>query len=325
MTKPILILEDLKTYFFTDTGTFRAVDGVSLTLNQGETLGIVGESGSGKSVTALSILRLLDPPGKIIGGKVLFDGHDLVKVSKEQIRKIRGNKISMIFQEPMSSLNPLYKVGDQIAEIIRLHQGLDRKASFGKAVELIKSVGIPEPQSRAKDYPHQLSGGMQQRIMIAMALSCRPRIMIADEPTTALDVTIQAQILKLMKSLQQNIGTSIIFITHDLGVIARMARKVAVMYAGKIVESCNVFDLFEDPLHPYTKALLESIPAGQKGKHANRFLRVIPGAVPNLADLPKGCAFAPRCADAWDLCRQKTPEAFRIDEDRIANCWKYAK
>jgi len=324
LSEPILQLRDLKTYFYTDLGIVRAVDGVRLAIRARETLGIVGESGCGKSVTALSILRLVDPPGRIVGGEVLFEGENLLQYPKEAMRKIRGNKISMIFQEPMASLNPLFRVSDQIEEAIRLHQGVDRKEAAHRALEMLRLVGIPSPEKRAKEFPHQLSGGMQQRIMIAMALVCNPVLLIADEPTTALDVTIQAQILFLINQLKKEIGTAVLFITHDLGVISKVSQNVAVMYAGKVVEYSDVFELFDDPAHPYTRALLDSIPKGTKGGPERRRLNVIPGSVPNLLELPPGCPFAPRCKERGTVCDRKGPPEFEIRPGRSVRCWKYA-
>jgi oligopeptide/dipeptide ABC transporter ATP-binding protein len=283
----------------------------------------VGESGSGKSVTALSILRLVDPPGRVVGGEILFQGKDLLQFSKKEIRRIRGNKISMIFQEPMASLNPLFRVSSQIEEALGLHQHLGQKAAREKALEMLRLVSIPSPERRAKDFPHQLSGGMQQRVMIAMALACNPAVLIADEPTTALDVTIQAQILYLINQLKRESGTAVLFITHDLGVISKMAQNVAVMYAGKVVEYSNVYDLFDDPIHPYTKALLESIPKGSKDDPGKRRLNVIPGTVPNLLDLPPGCSFGPRCEGPMEICTREGPPELEIKPGRSVRCWKH--
>lgn len=324
MTEPILQLRSLKTHFFTDQGVVRAVDGINLSLRAGETLGIVGESGSGKSVTALSILRLIDPPGKITDGEILFQGVNLLTRSKSEMRQIRGDKISMIFQEPMASLNPLFRIAAQIVEALRLHRHLSSKQAGEMALELLRLVGIPSPERRARDFPHQLSGGMQQRVMIAMALACKPAILIADEPTTALDVTIQAQILHLMDRLKQEIGTAVLFITHDLGVISKVAQNVAVMYAGKVVEYSDVFDLFDRPCHPYTRALLESIPTGTKGDSRKGRLNAIPGTVPNLIELPPGCSFAPRCNDRMSHCTKKDPPEIETKPGRMVRCWKYS-
>jgi len=318
LTKNLVEVKDLKTYFYTEDGVVPAVDGVSLHVKRGETLGIVGESGCGKSVTSLSIMRLIpDPPGKIIDGTVLFEGDNLLTKSDSEMRKIRGNDISMIFQEPMTSLNPVYTVGDQIAEAIILHQGLSKRQAMEKAVDMLKLVGIPAPEQRVREYPHQLSGGMRQRVMIAMALSCNPKLLIADEPTTALDVTIQAQILELMKGLKQELDTAIMLITHDLGVIAEMAERVVVMYCGKIVEEADVFDLFANPMHPYTEGLLNSIPKLTTKKAR---LHVIEGVVPNPLNMPGGCRFHPRCPYAMDMCKEQQPELELVNGHQVA-CW----
>ena len=317
--RPLLEVRDLRTEFATDEGRFAAVDGVSFTIDRGETVGLVGESGSGKSVTSLSILRLVpSPPGRIAGGQILFEGQDLLRLSEARMRRIRGNRIAMIFQEPMTSLNPVYPVGAQIAESLRLHQRLPRREAFARAVELLRLVGIPDPETRARQYPHQMSGGMRQRVMIAMAVSCNPQLLIADEPTTALDVTVQAQILDLMKSLRRRTGTAILLITHDLGVIADMADRVLVMYAGKIVEVAGVDELFARPLHPYTEGLLASLP--QLHRRRQR-LHVIPGQVPNPARLPGGCRFHPRCPHASDLCRRQEPQLRPAGAGRWVACW----
>ncbi|MBX9947257.1 MAG: ABC transporter ATP-binding protein, partial [Reyranella sp.] len=303
----ILEVDDLQTLFFTAVGTVRAVDGVSYALKSGETLGVVGESGCGKSVSALSILRLVaNPPGRIVGGAVRFEGKNLLELSEPEMERIRGNEISMIFQEPMTSLNPLYSVGRQVSEAIALHQGLSRKEAMDRAVEMLRRVYIPEPERRAHAYPHQMSGGMRQRVMIAMALSCNPKVLIADEPTTALDVTIQAQILDLMRELQETYGTAIVLITHDMGVVAENADRVVVMYAGRKVEEAPAADLFDNPGHPYTKGLLGSIPhldTAAQSNGARARLNEIKGMVPSLFDLPPGCSFAPRCGFATDRCR----------------------
>ena len=321
----ILQIEDLQTHFFTAVGTVRAVDGVSYALKAGETLGVVGESGCGKSVTALSVLRLVaNPPGRIVGGTIRFQGRNLLEISDAEMERIRGNEISMIFQEPMTSLNPLYTVGKQIAEAVALHQGLNKRDSWDRAVEMLKRVYIPEPERRAHAYPHQLSGGMRQRVMIAMALSCNPKVLIADEPTTALDVTIQAQILDLMRELQETFGTAIVLITHDMGVVAENADRVVVMYAGRKVEEADATRLFDHPGHPYTRGLLESIPhldtAARSGARRPR-LNEIKGMVPSLFRLPQGCTFAPRCGLASDQCRQVAPP---LEEQRPGHwiaCW----
>lgn len=319
----LLRVKGLKTYFFVDEGVVKAVDGVSFELRRGETLGLVGESGCGKTVMALSILRLVpDPPGRIVGGKILFQGQDLLGLSGSAMRKIRGNKISMIFQEPMTSLNPVFTIGNQIAEAITLHQGLDRKAALRKAVEMLELVGIPVPERRVSEYPHQLSGGMRQRAMIAMALSCNPQILIADEPTTALDVTIQAQILDLIFGLKQELGMAVILITHDLGVIAETAQKVAVMYSGKIVEMADAELLFSNPLHPYTQGLLKSVPRLDREKRAKgERLQEIAGFVPSLAEVPSGCSFHPRCSFAMKVCSQKEPQLIDAGGAHLVSCW----
>ena len=304
----LLEVNDLKTYFDTDEGTVRAVDGVSFHISRGETLAVVGESGSGKSVTSLSAMRLIPtPPGRIADGEILFEGRDLVTRPEREMRRIRGNEISMIFQEPMTSLNPVYTVGDQIAEAIVLHQGKSNREALRMSAEMLDLVGIPEPEKRIKNYPHQMSGGMRQRVMIAMALSCGPKLLIADEPTTALDVTIQAQILDLMRNLQNEIGMSILFITHDLGVVAEMADRVVVMYAGRAVEEGDVKDIFGAPKMPYTLGLLNSIPRVDKAAVHQQRLEAIPGNVPNPLYLPEGCAFHPRCRFVIDECKDEIP------------------
>ena len=319
----VLEVKNLKTHFISNKGISKAVDGIDFTLRKGETLGIVGESGCGKSMTSLSILRLIpSPPGKIVDGQVLLKGQDLVKMSDEEIRKIRGNRISMIFQEPMTSLNPVIPVGEQIAEALRLHQGLTKKQAWDKSVEMIGLVGIPSPEKRAKQEPFQLSGGMRQRIMIAMALACTPEVLIADEPTTALDVTIQAQILEIMKDLQKKIGMGIIFITHDLGVVAEMCDQVGVMYAGQIVEHQVAKDLFKNPLHPYTQGLIGSLPKLYEDQEE---LQIIEGTVPSPYDYPVGCRFAERCPFAQDICVQKQPNLTQVDELSKVRCWKYSE
>ena len=324
-SRPLLEIENLHTHFVTPAGVVRAVDGVSYSLRSGETLGVVGESGCGKSVTALSILRLISsPPGRIVEGAIRFDGTDLLSLSESQMEDIRGNRISMIFQEPMTSLNPLLTVGRQISEAIALHQKLPRRQAADRAIEMLRRVHIPEPERRAHAYPHQLSGGMRQRVMIAMALSCNPDVLIADEPTTALDVTIQAQILDLMRELRDTLGTAIILITHDMGVVAENADRVVVMYAGRKVEEANVDDLFDRPAHPYTRGLLGSIPSldlAARTVPARSRLSEIKGMVPSLFNLPKGCSFAPRCALATDQCRATAPQ---LEEHRLGHlvaCW----
>ena len=323
--RAVLEIDNLQTHFFTPAGVIKAVDGVSYTVHNGETLAVVGESGCGKSVTALSILRLVaSPPGRIVGGQIRFEGKDLARMTEKQMEAIRGNDISMIFQEPMTSLNPLFSVGHQIAEAIALHQGLSKKEAAAKAVDMLRLVSIPEPEKRALSYPHQMSGGMRQRVMIAMALSCDPKVLIADEPTTALDVTIQAQILQLMRELQQRYGMAIILITHDLGVVAETADRVVVMYAGRKVEEAIVDELFERPAHPYTEGLLGSIPSLDEASRpgaARSQLNEIKGMVPSLAKLPKGCSFAPRCSYATEHCRTVTPELAQVRPDHWVACW----
>ncbi len=316
----LLQISGLKTHFFTPDGVAKAVDGVSLILDEGETLCVVGESGCGKTVTALSILRLIpDPPGKIVAGEIRFRGRDLLTLPEKEIRGVRGNEISMIFQEPMTSLNPVFTVGYQIVEAIALHQGLGKRAAWDQAVKMLDKVGIPDPAQRAGEYPHQLSGGMRQRAMIAMALSCNPKILIADEPTTALDVTIQAQILELMNRLQEDFGTAIIMITHDLGVVAEVADRVAVMYAGVVVEEGSAAQIFAAPKHPYTQGLLESIPRIDSGRGDR--LKEIPGVVPSLYRVPVGCKFGPRCPHVADRCHEKEPTLFPISDGHQARCW----
>ena len=323
--RTVLEIANLQTHFFTTGGVVRAVDGVSYTVRSGETLGVVGESGCGKSVTALSVLRLVaDPPGRIVGGTIRFEGTDLLDLTETQMEEIRGNDISMIFQEPMTSLNPLMTVGRQIAEAIALHRGLSRRDAMDQAMEMLRRVHIPEPERRAHAYPHQLSGGMRQRVMIAMAVSCSPKLLIADEPTTALDVTIQAQILDLMRELQDTLGTAIVLITHDMGVVAENADRVVVMYAGRKVEEASAQELFERPGHPYTKGLLGSIPNVEVAAHINTRrarLNEIKGMVPSLANLPKGCTFAPRCGFASDQCRVAYPPLAQYRPGHWIACW----
>jgi oligopeptide/dipeptide ABC transporter ATP-binding protein len=321
----VLEIDDLRTHFFTQAGVVRAVDGVSYAVRAGETLGVVGESGCGKSVTALSVLRLVaDPPGRIVGGKIRFGGANLLDLSENEMEGIRGNEISMIFQEPMTSLNPLLTVGRQISEAITVHQGVSARGAMNKAVEMLRRVSIPEPERRVHAYPHQLSGGMRQRVMIAMALSCNPKVLIADEPTTALDVTIQAQILELMRELQETFGTAIILITHDMGVVAENADRVVVMYAGRKVEEASARTLFEQPGHPYTRGLLDSIPKLDVVAHedARRIrLNEIEGMVPSLHNLPEGCTFAPRCEFATDQCRAAYPPLLQHRPGHVIACW----
>ena len=323
MQELLLDIRGLRTQFFTDDGLARAVDGVSYSLEKGETVGVVGESGCGKSVTALSVLRLIpDPPGKIVAGEIMFEGADLLQLSSSDMRRIRGNDISMIFQEPMTSLNPVFTIGNQITEAVRLHQGLNKKEALAKAVEALKLVGIPVPERRVHEYPHQLSGGMRQRAMIAMALSCNPKVLIADEPTTALDVTIEAQILDLMRTLQEELGTAIIMITHDLGVIAEMARKVVVMYAGKVVEQAPVERIFASANHPYTQGLLQSLPRVDKdASGAKQRLQEIPGIVPSLLNLPAGCKFASRCPSVMPQCKEQEPPLEQVASNHYSACW----
>ena len=320
----LLEIRNLKTYFEVRRSLLKAVDDVSLSIEAGKTLGLVGESGCGKSVTAASIMGLVPiPPGKIVGGEILFEGVNLLKLPESRMKKIRGNRISMIFQEPMTSLNPVFTVGDQVAEVIRLHQGLSRRETRDKVIKMFGLVGIPAAESRIKDYPHQMSGGMRQRVVIAMALACNPKLMIADEPTTALDVTIQAQILDLMNKLKEEAGASILFITHDLGVIAEMAQKVVVMYAGKVMEEADVDTLFAKPKHPYTVGLMSSIPVlGQQEKR--RRLSTIPGVVPSLFRLSEGCLFHERCSEAREECRRIEPSIINLGNGHRVRCHNYA-
>lgn len=317
----LLEIRNLKTYFYTDSGIVKAVDGVSFDVKPGRTLGIVGESGCGKSITSMSILKLIEKPGKIVEGTIKFDDKDIVGMDDKEIREVRGNDISMIFQEPMTSLNPVFRVENQIMEAIMLHQGLDKKEAKKVAIDMLKFVGIPRAEQVARDYPHQLSGGMRQRVMIAMALACKPKLLIADEPTTALDVTIQAQILKLMNDLKEKTNTAIMLITHDLGVIAQMADDVIVMYSGKVVESAPVQELFRNPQHPYTKGLLASIPSLDQDKER---LHSIDGVVPNPFHLPKGCYFAPRCEYAKEECATKMPSVSKTGEEHMVRCFLYS-
>jgi oligopeptide/dipeptide ABC transporter ATP-binding protein len=323
-TRPLLEVKGLKTYFYTEDGIVRAVDGVDFEVLPGEVLGLVGESGCGKSVTSLSIMRLISRPGRVDAGEILLDGENLLNFPEEEMIKVRGNRISMIFQQPQTALNPVFKVGDQLAEVLNVHQDLGREAGWNRAVALLKMVGVPDPVRRAHAYPHELSGGMAQRVMIAMALACVPELLIADEPTTALDVTIQAQILDLMRDLRRDMGTSVVLITHDLGVVAEMADRVAVMYAGEIVEQADVIPLFDEPLHPYTQGLIGSIPILGEIKEK---LDVIPGTVPNLVDLPPGCRFAPRCQarvkHALRLCTEQDPPLEEVKPGHKVRCWLY--
>lgn len=315
----ILEIKNLHTYFYTDSGVIKSVDGVDIELREGTTLGIVGESGSGKSVTALSVMGLLmGTTGKVAEGEILFEGRDLTKLDDEERRKMRGEKISMIFQEPMTSLNPVMKIGDQITECILMHNNISKQEAWDKAVEMLKLTGVPRVERIMKEYPFQLSGGQRQRVMIAMALVCKPKILIADEPTTALDVTIQAQILDLMENLKQKTGTSILFITHDLGVVAEVCDDVVVMYSGRVVEKGDVRSIFASPSHPYTKGLLASIP--KLGECAEE-LESIPGNVPNPKYMPQGCKFAPRCSCAFDKCREEEPGFYDVGEGHMSRCW----
>jgi peptide/nickel transport system ATP-binding protein/oligopeptide transport system ATP-binding protein len=320
----LLEIRNLKTYFKTDEGIAKAVNGVDLNVPRGKTLGLVGESGCGKSVTALSVMRLIpDPPGKIMGGEIIFDGQNLLTLSESEMRHIRGNTISMIFQEPMTALNPVYRIGSQMAEVIQLHQQVGRKEAVNRALDMLYKVGIPDAKQRLREYPHQISGGMRQRVLIAMALSSHPQMVIADEPTTALDVTIQAQILELINRLKDEIGTSNLLITHDLGVVYEMAHWVAVMYAGKVVEYATRSDLFNLPLHPYTIGLMESIPQIDQPLPETKILKAIPGMVPNLFELADGCAFQERCNQAFDRCRWEEPPLIDKDSDHLVRCWRH--
>jgi peptide/nickel transport system ATP-binding protein/oligopeptide transport system ATP-binding protein len=320
----LLDIQNLRTYFDVHGYVAKAVDDISLSIGKGETLGLVGESGCGKSVTAHSIIQLIpQPPGRIVGGKIIFEGQNILEYSEAQMRKIRGCRISMIFQEPMTSLNPVFSVGDQVGEVIRLHQKLSRSGTRNRVIEMFQLVGIPDPEKRLSNYPHQMSGGMRQRVMIAMALSCNPRLMIADEPTTALDVTIQAQILDLMNTLKADSGTTILFITHDLGVIAEMAQFVVVMYAGKVMEYTDVKTIFSNPKHPYTVGLLDSIPVLGRETEGGR-LKTINGIVPSLFNLPEGCLFSDRCPDVFEDCYNLKPEVYTVGENHTVRCFKYA-
>ena len=322
----ILDVQGLCTHFETERGVVRAVDEVDLRVEAGRTVGIVGESGCGKTVLALSILRLVPmPPGRIAGGSVLFNGRDLLTLPVDEMRKVRGREISMIFQEPMTSLNPVFRIGEQIAEVIRLHQGMDRRSAHDRSVEMLRMVGIPSPEKRAADYPHQLSGGMRQRVMIAIALACRPRMMLADEPTTALDVTIQAQMIDLIGCLRQETGAAVVLITHDLGVVAETAETVAVMYAGQIVEQGPVRELFSSPLHPYTQGLMNSVPRMDGPIGRDRFLKAIDGSVPPLYNLPPACRFQDRCCYVFALCRERAPMLEPIASDHDCRCWLHVK
>lgn len=319
----ILEIKDLCVEFQTVEGVVHAVDHLNYTLHKGEKLGIVGESGSGKSVSSLGMMQLIpNPPGRITGGEILYHGKDLVKASEKEMQKIRGNEISMIFQEPMTSLNPIIKCGKQIAESLRLHRGMKKKEAMEEAVRMMRAVGIANPEVRAHEYPHQMSGGMRQRVMIAMALACQPQILIADEPTTALDVTIQAQILDLIRELNESMGTSVVFITHDLGVVSELCDTVIVMYTGHIVEQAPVKELFESPKHPYTKGLLNAIPKITRERNP---LETIEGMVPNPTERIEGCSFSPRCPYATDQCRKAEPPMAELSDGRLVRCWQYAK
>ena len=322
--KPLLDVQNLKTYFYTEDGVVKAVDGVDFQVREGEIVGIVGESGCGKTVSSLSVLGLIANPGKIVKGEIEFDGKNLRELSIDELGQIRGSEISMIFQQPQTSLNPVFTIGEQVAEVLEIHQQLSKEENWDRSIEMLRQVGIPSPETKAHAYPHELSGGQAQRVMIAMALIMGPKLLIADEPTTALDVTIQAQILDLMYELNQKTGTAIVLITHDLGVIAEMAQWVAVMYAGRVVEQTNVEILFEEPLHPYTRGLIGSIPV--LGTQKER-LDVIPGFVPNLVDLPRGCTFAPRCEarleHGLDICEHKMPDLINYKHGHEVRCWLY--
>lgn len=319
MKDKLLEIQNLKTYFYTGNGMVPAVDNISFDIYRGETLGLVGESGCGKSVTAHSILRLVpDPPGKIEGGKILFLGEDLVSTPIKRMREVRGNKIGIVFQEPMTSLNPVFTVGNQVMESVKIHLKKSNKEAREMTIEMLRKTGIPAPEKRIDDYPHQMSGGMKQRVLIAMAIICKPLLLIADEPTTALDVTIQAQILDLLRNLQEEYHLSILFITHDLGIVAETAQRVAVMYAGKIVEISEVIDIFANPKHPYTEGLLNSIP---KLDRSDQKLIPIPGVVPSPLDFPEGCRFHPRCSHTMDICRKKEPELIEVLPGHKSACW----
>jgi oligopeptide/dipeptide ABC transporter ATP-binding protein len=320
----LLEVHNLKTYFFTEDGVVKAVDGVDFTVSRGEVLGLVGESGCGKSVTSLSIMRLIGIPGKVVEGEIMFEGRNLLELSESEMVHMRGNRMSMIFQQPQSSLNPVFKIGDQVAEVMQIHQKMGKEESWNKAVELLHLVGIPDAESKAHSFPHEVSGGQAQRVMIAMALALNPQLLIADEPTTALDVTIQAQILDLLRDLRTHMDTAVILITHDLGVISEMADRVAVMYAGRIVEQADIKTLFRKPVHPYTQGLMASIPVLGTVKDV---LDVIPGSVPNLVNLPPGCQFAPRCRSRVEhqitICTQVEPKLQPYEPDHLCRCWLY--
>ena len=319
----VLEIKNLKTYFFTRRGVVPAVDGVDMRIGKGQVIGVVGESGCGKSMTAMSIVRLLSYPGKIVEGEILLEGQDLAQASEKRMREIRGNDISVIFQEPMTSLNPVLTVGKQVREAVLLHQKVSKKEARERVIEMFRQVGIPEPEERYRSYPHQLSGGLRQRVMIAMAMICNPKLLLADEPTTALDVTIEAQILHLMKQLQEKRGTAILLITHNLGVVAEICDYVYVMYAGKIVEQADVFTLFREPLHPYTSGLIRSIPKVHEQEGGGQRLYTIKGMVPNLLHMPEGCAFCPRCEHATERCRLKKPELYDRGDGHRVRCFLY--
>ncbi|MFI5304370.1 MAG: ABC transporter ATP-binding protein [Nitrospiria bacterium] len=316
----LLQIKNLKTYFFTHQGVVKAVDDLSFNLDKGRVLGLVGESGSGKSMTSLSILRLVPPPGKVVSGEILFENKPLLKLNDESMRRLRGKEISMIFQEPMTSLNPVFTVGEQVAEMLRVHLKMTRKDARERTYELFKLVGIPSEQKRFKEYPHQLSGGMRQRVMIAMAISCNPKLILADEPTTALDVTIQAQILNLLHDLRNRFNMAMVLVSHDLGIIAESADEVAVMYAGKIIEFAETKKLFSNPLHPYTQGLLDSLPRFDENGDKRSRLKAIPGVVPQLSDLPAGCAFEPRCSFAMPICKSLFPPLEEKEKDHWSSC-----
>ena len=320
----LLQIKDLRTHFFTEEGVVRAVDGVSYDVEEGETLALVGESGCGKSVSALSILRLIpNPPGKIVGGEINFDGQDLLKADEDEIRHIRGNRIAMVFQEPMTSLNPVLTIGRQLTEAIELHLKYDKEQARKRAIELLEMVGIPEAPTRLSDYPHQFSGGMRQRVMIAMALSCNPKLLLADEPTTALDVTIQAQVLEIMARLSKEFGTAVIIITHNLGVVARYADRVNVMYAGKIIETASAAEMYANPKHPYTVGLLRSVPRLDEIRKEK--LDPVEGSPPDLVNLPKGCSFYPRCRWHVDRCLEEAPPLLMVGERHFSACWEWER
>jgi oligopeptide transport system ATP-binding protein len=324
MSDPLLQVRDLKTYFFTDDGVVKAVDGVSYDVQEGETLGLVGESGCGKSVSALSLLRLIpNPPGRIVGGEVIFQGEDLLKLSEDELRHVRGNKIAMVFQEPMTSLNPVLTIGRQLTEALELHLKMDGESARRRAVQLLDMVGIPEAESRINDYPHQFSGGMRQRVMIAMALSCNPKLVLADEPTTALDVTIQAQVLEILARLSRELGTAVVIITHNLGVVARYADRVNVMYAGKIVETASAKTVYAHPRHPYTVGLLKSVPRLDQARKMK--LEVIEGSPPDLVNMPPGCPFFARCTFRVDRCKEEMPPLMQVEDKHFAACWEWKR